>query len=69
VAGNLIKRQDVYWGVRERYSYDVANQLTNVRYNADQVWMGDAANLGRTVDYVYATDKQPRERERQRQRD
>jgi YD repeat-containing protein len=35
----------------------VTGQITNVRYNADQVWLGNASNWDRAVDYAYAPDK------------
>jgi RHS repeat-associated protein len=41
----------------ERYSYDVTGRLTNVRYNADQVWLENGSDWDRTVDYAYAADK------------
>ena len=41
----------------ERYWYDATNQLTNVRYNADQVWTGNPSNWDRGVDYAYTGDK------------
>jgi RHS repeat-associated protein len=41
----------------ERYWYDVTDQLTNVRYNADQVWTGSPANWNRAMDYNYTSDR------------
>ncbi|MEY2506963.1 MAG: hypothetical protein QOH01_1292 [Verrucomicrobiota bacterium] len=36
---------------------DPSGQLTNVRYNADQVWTGAPVNQTRAVDYVYTPDR------------
>jgi RHS repeat-associated protein len=109
-AGNLTKRQDVFWGVNdslnvpgewydplnrpvmwentqagdvpyarswyqydtvgrevatwrdeqggkgERFYYSTTDQLTNVRYNADQVWTGNPVNWDRWVDYGHTPD-------------
>ena len=41
----------------ERYWYDVTDQLTNVRYNADQVWTGNPVNWNRAMDYNYTSDR------------
>ncbi|MEN3370480.1 MAG: hypothetical protein V7609_2623 [Verrucomicrobiota bacterium] len=41
----------------ERYSYLTDNQLTKVRYNADQVWTGDPVNWERWMDYDYTSDR------------
>jgi RHS repeat-associated protein len=41
----------------ERYWYNETNQLTNVRYNADQTWTGNPINPTRSVDYTYAPDR------------
>ena len=40
----------------ERFYYAPTNQLTNVRYNADQVWTGNPVNWDRWVDYGYTPD-------------
>src|SRR5438105_10702472 len=40
----------------ERFSYSPTNQLTNVSYNADQVWTGNPQNASRTVGYNYTPD-------------
>lgn len=40
----------------ERFYYSPTNQLTNVRYNADQVWTGNPVNWDRWVDYGYTSD-------------
>jgi RHS repeat-associated protein len=44
-------------GKGERYWYDVTDQLTNVRYNADQVWTGNPVNWSRAMDYNYTSDR------------
>jgi hypothetical protein len=40
-----------------RYWYNETNQVTNVRYNADQVWTGQPQNPQHSVDYNYTPDR------------
>jgi RHS repeat-associated protein len=49
--------RDEQGGKGERFWYDVTNQLTNVRYNAEQVWTGNPLNANHSMDYTYSSDK------------
>src|SRR5205807_10336895 len=40
----------------ERFDYNPANELTKVRYNADQVWTGNPQNATRNVTYTMTSD-------------
>jgi hypothetical protein len=41
----------------ERYWYDVTDQLTNVRYNANEVWTGNPWDWRHAIDYNYTPDR------------
>ena len=48
--------RDEQGGKGDRFDYSPTNQLTNVSYNADQVWTGSPQNASRTVGYNYRPD-------------
>jgi YD repeat-containing protein len=55
---DMVGREVATWrdeqgGKGERFYYATTNQLTNVRYNAEQVWTANPVNWGRWVDYGY----------------
>jgi RHS repeat-associated protein len=40
----------------ERFSFSTNNQVTSVKYKADQVWTATPLNAARTTDYTYTPD-------------